>query len=61
MQIFNDLPLDDAEYNFVMNSSRSRMAGIDGGLDSSRYLETNMTNFDIQLDEMDNNYDIKDQ
>ena len=58
MQIFNDLPLDDAEYNFVMNSSRSRIYNADGGLDSSRYLETNMTNFDIQLDEMDNQYNL---
>jgi len=43
MQIFNDLPLDEAEYNYVMNSSRLHPEG----LDSSRYMETNMTNFDF--------------
>lgn len=61
MQIFNELPLDDAEYSFIMNSSRSRMYNADGGLDSSRYLETNMTNFDIQLEDIDNQYNNKDQ
>lgn len=54
MQIFNQLPLDDDEFSFIMNSSRSRMGQPENALDSSRYLETNMTMLDMQLDEMDN-------
>lgn len=61
MEIFNQLPLDDDEFNFVMNSSRSRMGPSDNPLDSSRFLETNMTMLDLQLDEMDNVYNNKNQ
>lgn len=48
------MPLDEDEYNFI-NSERSRIEGLDyPGQD--QFMQTNVTNFDFQIDEIENQF-----